>query len=351
MLRPLAAALLLAPTPAPSATVLPPGLVWVDQAPGTTGSTLHAVDAQGQEQKTRIRYALNAIACTPDGLITGLATELDGKRLPQAPHLVRVSTAGAVEDLGPAPDRAALAKGYGAAAVGDHLLVSTGDRLVGIGGPGTYALPELPYTGDWATDPRTGELVSVLAVDDVARVVRLRWDAGTGVSAVDLEPVPTLPPSSAYGGVAVLADGSIAAILNRDAGPGAGPRTGRKPMSSALFRITGGKAEQLADLGAVTSSDAATCPVQAPPATTAPTTAAPTPSHRPTPKPKPVKAPIESPAPIPSLSRAQHRIPEPVVLAAALETRHKVGTRYIPVAGAIMVAAVAVSRLVRRGRR
>ncbi|WP_433204576.1 hypothetical protein ACQP00_36180 [Dactylosporangium sp. CS-047395] len=263
MLRPIAAALLLvpSPTPAPGGPTLPPGLVWVDRAPGATGSTLHTVDGQGHEQKIRIRYALNAIACTPGGTLTGLATDLDGKRLPRAPHLVRITTAGAVEDLGPAPDHAALTRGFGAAAVGSHLLVSAGDKLIDLDGPATYALPKLPYTGDWATDPHTGELVSVTAMHNMAQVVRLRWDAGTGVSAVDLEPIPDLPPSPAYGGVAVLPDGSIAAIFNRDTGPGAGPGTGREPMTSALFRITDGKAEHLADLGALTSSDAATCPV------------------------------------------------------------------------------------------
>jgi hypothetical protein len=233
------------------------------------------VDLTGHEAKFRLRYALNAIACTGDGTLAGLATELDGRRLPRAPHLIRFTTAGAVTDLGPAPGRADLATGYGAAAVtaqdgSVQLLVSTGDELrplrVSPGAPALlapHALPKLPYAGDWATDPRTGELVSVVALDDVARVVRLRWDAATGVSAVDLENVPGLPGSSAYGGVAVLADGSIATVFNRAAGPGAGAGTGREPMTSALYRITG-KAEKLADLGPVTSSDAASCPVQSP---------------------------------------------------------------------------------------
>ncbi|WP_433076192.1 hypothetical protein ACQP1P_31075 [Dactylosporangium sp. CA-052675] len=276
MLR-FAAVLALLPTPAPVAT-LPPGLVWVEQAPGATGATLHSVGFDGRQTRTPLRYALNAIACTSDGTLAGLATELDGRRLPQAPHLVRVSPAGAVTDLGPAPGHADLATAYGAAIdARGRLLVSTGDRLrplrLGPAAPAalaSHALPKLPYAGDWATDPRTGELVTVVAIDDVARVVRLRWDAATGVSAVDTERVPDLPPSSAYGGVAVLADGSIAAVFNRNAGPGAGAGTGRAPMTSALFRITGTKVEKLADLGPLTSSDAATCPVHAPPATPPP---------------------------------------------------------------------------------
>ncbi|WP_433617368.1 hypothetical protein ACQP2P_17710 [Dactylosporangium sp. CA-139114] len=288
-----AAALALVPAPLPVAT-LPPGLVWVDQAPGAKGATLHSVGPDGRQTRTPLRYALNAIACTSDGTLTGLATELDGKRLPQAPHLVRFSTAGAVTDLGPAPGRAGLATAYGAAIDAQgRLLVSTGDRLrplrLGPGAPAalaSHALPPLPYAGDWATDPRTGELVAVVATDGVARVVRLRWDAATGVSAVDTERVPGLPPSSAYGGVAVLADGSIAAVFNRDAGPGAGAGTGRAPMTGALFRITGTKAEKLADLGPLTSSDAATCPVHAPP-TTAPVAARAIPTTPPPPAPVP----------------------------------------------------------------
>ncbi|WP_433204551.1 hypothetical protein ACQP00_36135 [Dactylosporangium sp. CS-047395] len=60
---------------------------------------------------------------------------------------------------------------------------------------------------------RTGRTLRVL--------VRIAGTLETGVSAVDLEPIPDLPPSPGYGGVAVLDDGSIAAIFDRDAGSGA----------------------------------------------------------------------------------------------------------------------------------
>ncbi|MFI5910458.1 hypothetical protein [Dactylosporangium sp. NPDC051541] len=375
MLRLAVAALAVTPTPVLPVAPLPPGLVWVGQAPGGTGSTLHTATSQ-----IRLRYSLNAIACTSAGTLTGLATELDGRRLPDAPHLVRFTTAGTVTDLGPAPGRQDLVTGYGAAIAtaadgSTQLLISTGDRLrplrLAPGPPAplpAHALPDLPYAGDWATDPRTGELVTVVSMGNVARVVRLRWDAATGVGAVDTTPVPGLPPSSAYGAVAVLADGSIAAVFNRDAGPGAGAGTGRAPMGSALYRITGTEAEKLADLGPLTSSDAATCPVPASPAPSPPvvaralpTTAPPSPVPSLVPPPgtppaaaparPPVRSPSPSPeAPEPSPSKRPAYVPETVALAAS-EARHKVGSRYIPVVGGLMVAAVAVSRLVRRSRR
>ncbi|GAA3452777.1 hypothetical protein GCM10018962_46100 [Dactylosporangium matsuzakiense] len=371
-------ALAVTPTPLVPIAPLPPGLVWVGQAPGVTGSTLHTATGP-----IRLRYSLNAMACGRDGLLTALATELDGRRLPDAPHLVRVTTAGAVTDLGPAPGRRDLATGYGAAMAtaadgSTELLVTTGDRLrplrLSPGPPAplaSHALPDLPYAGDWAIDPRTGELVTVVSMAGAARVVRLRWDAATGVGAVDTTPVPALPPSSAYGGVAVLADGSIAAVFNRNAGPGAGAGTGRAPMGGALYRITGTRASKLADLGPLTSSDAATCPVPSPPpqppvvARAVPTTPPPATAAVATPAPgavavrttPPAKPPVRSRGPSPSPgapgptpSKQPAFVPTTVALAAS-EARHRIGSRYIPVVGALMVAAVAVARLVRRSRR
>ena len=345
---------------------LPPGLVWVTQGPAERSSTLHVVDFAGTATSAPMRYSVNALACTPSGALLALATERDGARLPDAPHLVRLSAAGAVADLGPAPGRESLVTGYGAAlATGPDgavdLLVSAGDELRTVrvfpGPPHQLpprALPGLPYQGDWAADPRTGDLVTVVAVDGVARLVRLP----RGAAAAGSVPVPALPGRSAYGGIAVLGNGDVAVLFNAAQGPGAGPGTGRAPMTGALYRIPAGHPERatlLTDIGPVTSTDAATCPVHPPaspsasPTFTARSTAAPSPPR--IVRSRAVRAPSPEPSPVVTSPSPSHkgRIPEPPALAAA-ETKHRVGARYIPVMGGLMLAAVTVTRLLRRNR-
>jgi hypothetical protein len=252
------------------------------------------------------------------------------------------------------------------------------------------ALPALPYVGDWVVEPRSGDLLTVAARGGRAQLIRL----AAGATRPALTPLPAvLPGRSAYGGLALHPDGTLTALFNQSAGPGAGPGTGHAPGGSALFRIPLAhpeRAAKVADLGSVTSSDATTCPVPAPPAiaavppvvvpapsepvagiAAAPATSAPAPSPvvvpataapvpvpaPPAPRPRaqvrratpPPPASTAAAPPVAAPSRRSNVHPAPVTVAAP--TRTPIGKRFIPVAGGFMLAAVAMTRLFRRRRR
>jgi hypothetical protein len=344
---------------------LPEGLVWVDRAASAATSTLHRVTASGAVRDQRLAYRVNAIGCTPAGVIYGLAEIAGG------PHLLRIT--GAVKDLGPiagGASRYPLAEGYAATVQGAHLVVASGSfvREVRLDRPALTAsrpLPALPYIGDWVSDPRTGELVAVAGERGAAYVLRL----GVPVSRTS---VPGLPGGPAYGALA-LGPGRVLYTVYNGAG------------SSRLYRVpldAPSHAALVRTLGPAASSDATYCapvaarisgqavpPPVAPPAASSPSpAAAPSaaprrPSGRPTPSrvrtvaaaPGPM-APSPAPSPSPAPPRPAAMPPLPVAPVPTV-ARSFVSKRLIPiVGGAMTVALVAIrrsrhARAVRAGRR
>jgi hypothetical protein len=345
-----------------SADDLPAGLVWVVRAPAHDSVTLYRVTASGAVERHDLAYAVNAIGCATNGSVYGLATDHDGVPISGAPHVVQIAPTGTVTDLG-AVDTGALryplATGYAATAStgpgsGVTLLVGTATDLRPVrvvpGPPALLAsrtLPDLPFIGDWDTDPRTGDLYTVVATTGTAQLLRL--------ASADLSPtltaLPGLPGGSAYGGVALTADRVLYAVYNRDDAP------------STLYRVPLDHPEQaraVTDVGPAISSDATMCPPPPVPAVPVPAavTGAPAPRAAITvpalPSPKPWGIPVPVRPPVASLSPAASAPPRrPLTMS-----RHRppvrrpslVGPKFIPIMAGTMVAVVTVLRLTRSHR-
>ena len=357
--------LTLAATATATATAddLPAGLVWVARAPTQDSATLYRVTASGAVERHDLAYAVNAIGCAANGSVYGLATDHDGEPLRGAPHVVRIAPTGTVTDLGTVDVSALsypLATGYAATAITGPdsavtLLVGTATHLRPVrvvpGPPALLAsrtLPDLPFIGDWDADPRTGDLYTVVATTGTAQLLRL--------ASADLSPTLTavsgLPGGSAYGGVALTADGVLYAVYNRDNAP------------STLYRIPlehPDQARAVADLDPAVSSDATMCPP--PPASAAAVSpaapVAPPPARQPavnvpaSPSPNAQGIPVPARPPVASVSPPSALPRPPLTMSRARPPVRRpslVGPRFIPIMAGTMVVVVSVLRLTRSRR-
>jgi hypothetical protein len=318
--------------PAIGEQALPAGIAWVRRLPGAPTATLYWSARSGAVVRRTLPIRLNAVGCGPDGALYGLSTRA---------HLIRVPFTGEETDLGTvgAPGRYALARAYaGTGRSGAPVLtVRAGDLRYDIRlGPGPptagygVRLPALPFGGDWAEDPRTGDLVYVTVKAGRATLVRLPRTGRARFTAL-----PALRPAIGYGAATVTSDHSLYTMDNRGT-------VYRIPLDEpfAARAVWSGRP--------VESSDAAACePSGASAAGTVPPSSPPVPvpvrqvrSTEPADVP-PLPATIPSAAPVPArLGPAPQRPPQP---RAATTLRD----RLVPIGIALVLAATAM----RLGRR